>query len=219
MMNLQCIVTILPKIDKILNLVCFNISLCTGFFQTKFRYKVVSHLKTQREKRNLTQEKLAEKSGVSLRAIKQIESGIQPKGENLKRLAEALQVHEKLIQYPEKDPPDINYTVIKIMNLSSLPLSVLPPFNIAVPVFMMFVSGQFNDLAKQLVSLQIIWTLLSYVIFMLSAFSRVWIGLNRYYLLAVIVFLVLTNVAIILINAVNLDENEKPLIRLNFSVL
>ncbi len=209
----------LLKIEKVVNLAYFKISLCIGFLQSKFRYRTMSLLKTQREKRNLTQEELAEKSGVSVRTIQRIESGIEPKGQTLKLLAEALNVHEKLLKYPEKEPPAINYTLIKIINLSSLPLSVLPPFNIFVPVFIMFLGKQFNDLTKQLISLQIIWTLLSFVIFMLSAFSKTWFSLHKNVVLIVMIILVFTNVTMILINAYSIDRDEKALIRLNFSLI
>mgnify|MGYP003598873837 CR=1 FL=1 len=44
---------------------------------------------------NLTQEELAEKSGISVRTIQRIESGTKPKGYTLKALAAALGISEK----------------------------------------------------------------------------------------------------------------------------
>jgi transcriptional regulator with XRE-family HTH domain len=44
----------------------------------------MSKLKQIREQQNLTQEELAEKSGISVRTIQRIESGTEPKGHTLK---------------------------------------------------------------------------------------------------------------------------------------
>ncbi len=44
----------------------------------------MSKLKKIREKLNLTQEELSEKSGISVRTIQRIESGNEPKGQTLK---------------------------------------------------------------------------------------------------------------------------------------
>lgn len=55
----------------------------------------MSELKKIREEMNLTQEELAEKSGISVRTIQRIESGTKPKGYTLKALAAALGISEK----------------------------------------------------------------------------------------------------------------------------
>ena len=60
----------------------------------------MSELKNIREKKNLTQEELAEKSGVSVRTIQRIESGIEPKGYTLKTLAKSLEIAEKELLKP-----------------------------------------------------------------------------------------------------------------------
>lgn len=51
-------------------------------------------LKQIREKQNLTQEELSEKSGISVRTIQRIEAGTPPKGYTLKTLAKALGIPE-----------------------------------------------------------------------------------------------------------------------------
>ena len=55
----------------------------------------MSELKKIRERQNLTQEELAEKSGISVRTIQRIEAGTNPKGYTLKTLASSLDVSEK----------------------------------------------------------------------------------------------------------------------------
>jgi transcriptional regulator with XRE-family HTH domain len=54
----------------------------------------MSKLKKIREKFNLTQQELSEKSGISVRTIQRIESGTDPKGQTLKILARTLAVNE-----------------------------------------------------------------------------------------------------------------------------
>ena len=44
----------------------------------------MSQLKKIREEKNLTQEKLAQQSGISVRTIQRIEAGTDPKGDTLK---------------------------------------------------------------------------------------------------------------------------------------
>ena len=58
-------------------------------------------LKKIRELKNLTQEELAEKSGLSVRTIQRIEAGVQPKGYTLKVLALSLDVPERDLRIPE----------------------------------------------------------------------------------------------------------------------
>lgn len=53
---------------------------------------IMSKLTRYREKLNLTQEELADKSGVSVRTIQRIEAGSKPKGHSLNVLAQALNV-------------------------------------------------------------------------------------------------------------------------------
>ena len=94
----------------------------------------MSELKKIREEQHLTQEELAEKSGLSVRTIQRIEAGTEPKGYTLKTLASSLSVSEKDLLTPintpletetekpifvetEKEEPD--YGLIKIINLSS----------------------------------------------------------------------------------------------------
>ena len=57
----------------------------------------MSELKKIREEKNLTQEELAEKSGLSVRTIQRIEAGTEPKGYTLKTLASTLDISEKYL--------------------------------------------------------------------------------------------------------------------------
>lgn len=194
----------------------------------------MSKLKTVREQKNLTQEELSEKSKISVRTIQRIEAGTEPKGHTLRALAQALEIEENLLQdtivipeindevteesipeVKEKDQSDVNYSLIKIINLSSLLFTVLPPFNILVPILLMFTMKQRNNLARQIISVQMIWTVMAPIAFMVGIFLK----LGRQFTLVLMIAIVLSNIFIILRNAAEIDRNRKLYFRLNFSMI
>jgi transcriptional regulator with XRE-family HTH domain len=176
----------------------------------------MSKLKKNREKLNLTQEELSDKSGISIRTIQRIESGNEPKGQTLKILAKTLGIKENELLEEEETQVEISSTLIKIINLSSLPFTIIPPANIIIPLVIMFAKKQFNPLAKQIVSIQILWLIIAGII---SSFMKNWFSLGNHFILLVMIFLVLSNVLIILRNAVEIDKRRKLFFRLNFSLI
>ena len=73
------------------------------------------------------------------------------------------------IEAKEEDAP-INYSYIKIINLSSLIFTLLPPLNIFVPLILMHSMKQRNSPARQIISVQMIWTVMAPITFMLGIF-------------------------------------------------
>lgn len=179
----------------------------------------MSKLKELREKLNLTQEELADQSGISVRTIQRIESGNMPKGHTLKQLANTLGIKEDELLNKENIQTEPNYTLIKIINLSSLPFTIIPLANIVVPLFIMFVKRKFDPLTKQIISIQILWLLLAAIIFMLSTFIIKWLSLSKQLILVVMILLVLSNVVIILRNASEIDKKGKLFFSPGFSLI
>lgn len=179
----------------------------------------MSKLKKNREKLNLTQEELSDTSGISIRTIQRIESGNEPKGQTLKILAKTLGIKENELLEKEEAQIETNSTLIKIINLSSLPFTIIPPANIIIPLVIMFSKKQFNPLVKQIVSIQILWLIFAVIIFMLSSFMKNWFSLESNFILVVMILLVLSNVFIILINTAEIDKKGKLFFRLNFSII
>ncbi|MBU0697469.1 MAG: helix-turn-helix transcriptional regulator [Bacteroidetes bacterium] len=184
----------------------------------------MSKLKQLREKQNLTQEELSEKSTVSVRTIQRIEAGKDPKGYTLRVLAETLGVLEKELTHQpleveekedNEEPIPINYSKIKLINLSSLPFVVVPLLNILVPLLLMFTMKLKNPITKQIISLQIMWTIIAPIIFMLGIFLK----LGRSFTLILIICLLLSNIYLILRNAVAIDQKKKLHYKLNFSMI
>lgn len=183
----------------------------------------MSKLISFREKLNVTQEEVAEKSGLSVRTIQRIEKGNSPKGYTLRKLAQALGVNEnELLEAQETQHENLevaNLTLLKIINLSSLLFTFIPPVNILLPLIIMFTKKQFSPQAKQIVSVQILWTILAAIIFMLSSIVENLFSAGNKSILIVMILLILTNVFIILSNSASLDQNKKLRIKLNFSFI
>jgi len=196
----------------------------------------MSALKRVREGQHLTQEELSSNSGISVRTIQRIESGVLPKGHTLKALAKALQVSENdLLAYPavnedtvtlsatadtntvesENTLTQIDITKIKLINLSSILFVLLPPLNIITPLVLSRLLKQHNAIAKQIISLQIIWTILAPIVFILGILLK----LGSSFTIGLIACIALSNVLLILINLAELDRNKRLRFKLNFSII
>ena len=187
-------------------------------------------LKNIRESQNLTQEELSEKSGISVRTIQRIEAGQEPKGYTLRVLAQTLEISEKELQNTSSETEisqpivhqpnnekteEIDFSKVKLINLSSLPFVVLPVLNIVFPVILMYVLKMKHPIIKQIISVQILWTIIAPIVFMIGIFLK----LGRQFTLALIVVIILSNLFIIIRNAMEIDRSKKLYYRLNFSFL
>lgn len=178
----------------------------------------MSQLFKYRESLNLTQEELAAKSGISVRTIQRIEAGTEPKGYTLKTLAKALNIKEtELLNNSTNET--VNYQLIKLINLSSLPFIIFPPMNILVPLLMMYFKKENHVMAKQMVSLQILWTLVSAVLFFLSPFVNRIFSIDFPLILVVAAIACIINIFMIILNAISIDRQGKMRIFLNFNFL
>lgn len=177
----------------------------------------MSNLLTYREKQNMTQDELAEKSGVSVRTIQRVEAGANLKGHTLKALAQALNISTTNLD-AKVEEIQYNIPLIKLINLSSL-LFFVPLANIFIPVLIMYLTKEKNPITNQIVSLQIMWTIISLVAFLLSPFIQKWFSLNRQLILVVLIVCILINIFIILRNGLELDKNKKLRFRLKFSII
>lgn len=191
----------------------------------------MSKLKQIREQQNLTQEELSEKSGISARTIQRIEAGTLPKGHTLKMLARSLEIQESdlltnditiepktVIENDNGVRTDIiatDFSKIKLINLSSILFVVLPPLNILVPLLLSYLFKKKNEITKQIISVQILWTILAPIVFMLGIFLK----LGSAFTLVLMITIVLSNIVIILINASGIDQKRKLHIKLNFSII
>lgn len=178
----------------------------------------MSRLLKYREKLNLTQDELAKKSGISVRTIQRIEAGRQPKGYTLKVLSQALGIMENEL-IPSQIKQRLNSSLIKLINLSSLPFVIIPFLNIIIPLIIMYWKKEVNSITKQIVSIQILWTIISTVIILVSPFISQWLALSTKLVLLFTILLILLNVFIIIRNTAEIDKNNRLFIKLSFSFI
>jgi transcriptional regulator with XRE-family HTH domain len=179
----------------------------------------MSQLLKCREKLNLTQEELSSKSGISVRTIQRIESGIKPKGYTLNQLSAALNIsNDDLLK--EKEPTEkINKQLLKYINLSSILLVFIPFGSIIMPLIMMHWKKEVNHFTKQIVSIQILWTLLFISVIVLVAFLVKLFSFSKEVIPLVMLALVMTNLFVIIRNTIEIEKNSKLHIKLNFNIL
>ena len=139
---------------------------------------LANNIKELRTRKGISQELLAEKSGVSLRTVQRIENGeTEPRGDTLVRLAQAL----------DTAPEDLNdwkltedKGALMALNLSALGFILFPLLGIVIPmVIWIGKKGKVRDLdklAKSVLNFQILWTvvlLLVYIYFFASTYYRI----------------------------------------------
>lgn len=172
-----------------------------------------------REKLNLTQEELANKANISVRTIQRIEAGTKPKGFTLEALSDALGVNKDVLLEDKIEPIKNNKNLIKYINLSSIILIIVPLGSIILPLITMYWKKQINTITKQIISIQILWTLASILLVIASSFLKNWFSLSNQVTTFTILILLAINLYIILRNTLEIEKRERLYIKLNFSFL
>jgi transcriptional regulator with XRE-family HTH domain len=122
-------------------------------------------IKDLRVKKAMSQEELAEKTGLSLRTIQRIENGeTEPRGDSLKRIAIALSVTpEELLDWEKEE----NYGLLAVLNLSALSLFLFPLLGVIVPLVIWLANKSkvkgIDQVAKKLINFQITWCLIYFL--------------------------------------------------------
>lgn len=179
----------------------------------------MSQLLKYREKSNLTQEQLSEKSNISVRTIQRIEAGKKLKGHTLEALSTALEINKEELLKDDSEQEEVNIFLIKLINLSSLLLLIIPLGSILLPVIIMYWKKEFNPITKQIVSIQILWTLMFPLIVLSVIFLSKWFSISNQVVPLTMLLLLLANAYIIISNTAELDKNKKLKISLNFNLL
>lgn len=171
-----------------------------------------------REQRNLTQAELADKSGISVRTIQRLEAGQEPKGYTLKALAAAFGVEETVFSEPPELPRAPHLKWCKLINLCSLPLLLLPPLNVLIPLAIIFVKKQDSGPARQLISLQLIWTLIAGFLLIVVMMLNDWLGVKSQFTMLIPLGWLLAGAVMITRNAIELAKSERPHIAPNLTI-
>ena len=175
-------------------------------------------IKDLRTRKGMSQELLADKSGLSLRTIQRIENGeSNPTGHSLKQLSYALNVNpDEIMDWSVKE--DKRY--LTYLNLSSFTFLFFPLLGILVP-YIIWTSKKdkiqnINKLGMSLINFQITWTIMLFFI-PISLFIGSKIGLIENLTLSTISIIIgilyLMNIISILFNTIRIS-NEKKVIYL-----
>lgn len=179
----------------------------------------MSKLLTIRQKLNLTQEELFERSGISVRTIQRIEAGSSPQGYTLKALAKGLGISEDDLLESKQTVILDDTTWLKWINISALPFIIFPPLNIIAPLVIMLVKKQFTPMTKQLLTIQIVWSLLAGLLIVMVMILNDIFGIGGNYMKLVPVVWLLVDAFIILRNAASIANSQALLISLKFNLL
>ena len=171
-------------------------------------------LKALRHQKGMSQEILAEESGLSLRTIQRIENGeTNPTGDSLKRLANGFNVNpDELIDWAIKE--DNSYLVY--LNLSTLTFLFFPLLGIIVP-FMLWTAKKdkiknINSLGRDLINFEITWSILLFSV-PFSFFLLSKIGLLESFSLSTIftttVIMYIINLLFVLYNTFRISNKKE----------
>ena len=133
-------------------------------------FNLGTRVKEIRTKRGLSQEQLAEASGLSLRTIQRIENGeTLPRGDTLIRLAASLQISpQELID--SKIIEDNNF--LTLLSLSQFGFVVFPLLGIVIPLVLWILKKDkvknTDALGRSILNFQITWSLIFFSILFLS---------------------------------------------------
>lgn len=129
-------------------------------------------IKELRQRKGLSQEELAEKSGLNLRTVQRIENGeTEPRGDSLKRIAAALDITpNELIDWAVREDSQ----ALKNLNLSALAFIVIGVLGVLLPFIVWngkkgTVKG-LDRTAKEVINFQITWNVLLFVLIAIGAF-------------------------------------------------
>ena len=170
-------------------------------------------VKFLREEKNMTQNELAEKSGLSLRTIQRIEAGNILKGFTLKTIAEALETNpENLIIKKE----NIQVERAKLINLSVLSGLIIPFGSVIFPLVLTYKTQDVTnkEIGKQIVSIQIVLSLILSVLMIVSPFIQSLFTFKfPLFIIPLIAFLSI-KFLIVVLNGISLNQKQELAIKL-----
>ncbi len=127
---------------------------------------IAEKLKQYRRINCLSQEKLADLAGISIRTIQRIEEGKSVgSGYTLNALAKALNIHSSELMSsvsPKLSPVYDNTSKLKILNFSAMVMLLIPLANVFMPAYFYWKNRDdehVKTIGKRIVSFQIFWAL------------------------------------------------------------
>ena len=160
-----------------------------------------------REETNLTQNELAEKSGLSLRTIQRIEAGNIPKGFTLKAIANTFGIEPIKLTSREEFT---NLDRTKLINLSVL-MGLLFPFGgVIFPLILTknTIDKKNKQLGKSIVSVQILIAVMLSILMIISPFVQKGLSFQfPLFIIPLIIFIIL-KILVVVINGISLNKKN-----------
>lgn len=178
----------------------------------------MNRVKILREEKNLTQNELAEKSGLSLRTIQRVEAGNNLKGFTLKTIAQSLETDpENLLFTNEINPVER----AKIINLSALTGFIIPFGNFLFPLILTYKTRdiQNRELGKQIVTIQILLSLILSFLMILSPFIQKAFAFKFPLFLIPLLLILCLKLIIVILNGISLNRKQILAIKLKNNFL
>ncbi|WP_136666592.1 helix-turn-helix domain-containing protein [Flavobacterium sp. H122] len=165
-------------------------------------------LKALREHKNLTQNELAEKSGLSLRTIQRIEAGGVFKGHTLKTIAQILEIDTQDLFFTENGR--LNIERAKLINLSVLSGLIIPFGGIAIPLYLTFLTKDEKNkqLGKNIVSIQIILAAVLSVLLIASPFIQKTLSIKFPLFIIFLIAFICLKIGVTIINGISLNKTD-----------
>jgi len=178
-----------------------------------------NQIKILREAKNMTQNELAEQSGLSLRTVQRVEAGGMLKGFTLKAIAQALDTHpEHLIDQP-KEQENINRA--KKINLSILSGMIIPFGGVIFPLILTYQTKDSNnkELGKSMVCIQIILATVFSASLIISPFIQKFFSWKFPLFIILIMMFLFVKILIIISNGISLNKKHDIHIKLKTNFL
>ncbi len=182
--------------------------------------KTTKKLKEYRNAAGLTQASLASKSTISIRTIQRIEKGLASGSPyTLKKLAEVLKIEEwrSLLEDSLKNEQTANLNPIKLMNLSSLAVLILPLGNFVFPLILFLKEkDRISHLGNKILSFQLLWLFATILGMLFVPIILIWIfdmpqGTKIPLFIPVYFLAVAINIYFIVKTAIRLNEKKEIL--------
>lgn len=168
-------------------------------------FELSKRVKELRVKKGLSQEQLADVTGLSLRTIQRVENGETiPRGDTLKRLAIALQVSpDELIEWQVIEDKN----VLIMLNLSQFGFIAFPLLGIIIPLAIWIIKKDIiksvDELGKSILNFQIS---LMIIFFLLCIITFVFIGAMAIFIWIIVAYIF--NIIMITLNTIKVKKNK-----------
>ena len=175
-------------------------------------------VKLLREEKNMTQNELAEKSGLSLRTIQRIEAGNILKGHTLKTIAKTLETDSENLIFTNENP---EIERAKLINLSALSGVIVPFGSIVLPLLLTYKTKDHlnKEIGKQIVSVQIILSLLLSVIMIICPFVQKIFSVKVPLFIFPLITILSLKLLIVIVNGISLNKKQELAIKLKTNIL